>query len=179
MDTMSIGFLIAAMSRITSRQYRLKQCMIMMALMSLQHQKDRIQRLIMNRESRNMQHFLLIDMRSYPSGVRHPLEYDFMITIETGNDEEFRSIFSVSRPVFSALLNELASHLRDGRSRNRRQNISAELKRGISLFCMGHGGSGKHFSSASDLKKCTALRYLYQVPGLCVCRRRRVASAAG
>jgi hypothetical protein len=29
------------------------------------------------------------------------------------------------------------------------------------------------------LKKCTALRYLYQVPGLCVCRRRRVASAAG
>jgi hypothetical protein len=91
-----------------------------------------------------MQHFLLINLRSYPSGVSHPFECDIMITIETGNDEEFRSMFSVSRPAFSALLNELAPHLRDGRSRSRRQNISAEVKLGFSLFYMAHGGNTCH-----------------------------------
>ncbi len=83
---MSIGFLIAVMSRTTSRQDRMKQCMIMMALMSRQHQEAHIQRLIMNSESRSMQHFLLMNMRRDPSGVSHPLECDIMITIETGNE---------------------------------------------------------------------------------------------
>ncbi len=119
MDTiMNIGFLIAVMSRTTSRQDRLKLCMIMMALMSLQHQEDRIQRLIMNRDSRNMQHFLMMNMRSDPSGVSHPLECDIMITIETGNDEEFRSMFRVSRPVFLHFSMNWLHTWRDGRSRN-------------------------------------------------------------
>ena len=134
--------------------------------MSLQHQEDQIQRLIMSRESRNMQHFLLMNLRCDPSGVSHPHDCDIMKTIDTGNDEEFRSMFRVSRPVFSALVTELSQYLRNGRSRNRRQNVSAEMKLGIALYYMAHGGSGKHLSSASGLKKCTALKYLYQVSKL-------------
>ena len=125
---MSIGCLIAVLSRTTSRQDRFKICMIMIAILSFQHQEDHIQRFIRSRESRNMQHFLLMNLRSNPSGVSHPHQCDIMITIETGNSDEFRSMCRVSRSVFSALLRELAPHLQDGRSRNRRQNLSAEMK---------------------------------------------------
>ena len=87
LDTISVGFLIAVMSRTTSRRDRLKLCMIMMAIMSLQHQEDQIQRLIMSRESRNMQHFLLMNLRGDPSD---PHECDIMKSINNGNDEAFR-----------------------------------------------------------------------------------------
>ena len=163
---MTIGFLTAVMSRTTSRQDRLKLCMTILAIMSLVHQEEHFRRMIRDGDSRNMQHFLLMNMRSDPSGVSHPHHCEIIITIENGTEEEFRGMFRVSRPVFSALLTDLGPYLRDGRSRNHKQNVSAELKLGIALYYMAHGGSGKHLSSASGLKKCTALKYLYLVSNL-------------
>ena len=48
----------------------------------------------------------------------------------------FRVSQSQSHPVFSALVTELSLYLRDGRSRNRRQNVSAEMKLSIAISDM-------------------------------------------
>jgi hypothetical protein len=117
--------------------------------------------MIRDSDSRNMQQFLLMNMGSEPSGVNHPHHCEIFMTIETGTEEKFCGMFRVSLHVFSALLTEWAPYLRDGRSRNRKQKLSAELNRGIALYYNPTGevvNTCHHY--ASGLKKCTALKYL-------------------
>jgi hypothetical protein len=110
--------------------------------------------------------YLLSSLRNAPTGDLDHHQCPLIHTIEKGSDQEFRQTFRVSRFVFAAILNELKADLQDGFSRNRGQNVSAELKLGVALFYMAHGGGGMHLRKASGLSIATALKYVYDVSKL-------------
>jgi hypothetical protein len=106
------------------------------------------------------------ERRSNPTGVHDHRISHIMRVLTYGNAIQFKQMFRVSRIVFNAILEELHPFLMQGRSPNRRQNVSAELKLGVSLYYMAHGGDAIHLEAASGLSKATALKYLHQVAGL-------------
>lgn len=77
--------------------------------------------------------------------------------IKDGSDTDFKDMFRLSRPVFLALLHDLSPWLKDGRSRNSRKNVPAEMKIGIALYYMAHGGDGKNLVNAYFYCQCLFL----------------------
>ena len=88
--------------------------------------------------------------------------------IKNGVDAEFKSMFRLSRPVFMALVHDLSQWLKHGKSRNPKKNVPAEMKIGIALYYMAHGGDGVNLGTVSDLTSSTALKYLHRTAYLIV-----------
>jgi hypothetical protein len=72
--------------------------------------------------------------RSTPSGINRPSVSPIKAMIDGGHETEFRRMFRLSRNVFEALVQDLSPWIKDGRSRNGRQNVEARVKVGIALF---------------------------------------------
>jgi hypothetical protein len=83
--------------------------------------------------------------------------------IDGGHEKEFRQMFRLSRNVFESLAQDLSPWIKDGRSKNGRQNVEARVKVGITLYYMAHGGDGINLGCMSGLKNNSALKYLHQV----------------
>ena len=143
---------------------------IALSLLSMNHEQAMRRRRIRLDLPRNIQMFMMTSLRSDPTGANRHQDCDIVDTIENSTEEYFRRTFRVSRNVFTAILNELHPFLQYGSSRNKRQNISAELKLGIALYYMAHGGCGRHLRSASGLTASTARKYVYQVSKL-ICEK--------
>ena len=101
--------------------------------------------------------------RSTPSGINRPSVSPIKAMIDGGHETEFRRMFRLSRNVFEALVQDLSPWIKDGRSRNGRQNVEARVKVGIALFYMAHGGDGISLGAISGLKNNSALKYLHEV----------------
>jgi hypothetical protein len=106
--------------------------------------------------------------RAIPSGANDPHNSPISRMIDFGNDEEFKCMFRLTRSVFESLVRDLSTWINHGRSPNPSQNLAPEIKIGIALYFMAHGGDGVTLGHASGLKKSTALKYLHQVAGLIV-----------
>ena len=101
--------------------------------------------------------------RSTPSEINRPSVSPIKAMIDGGHETEFRRMFRLSRNVFEALVQDLSPWIKDGRSRNGRQNVEARVKVGIALFYMAHGGDGISLGAISGLKNNSALKYLHEV----------------
>ena len=75
--------------------------------------------------------------------------------IDGWHETEFRLMFRVSRKVFEALVQDW---MKDGRSRNGRQNVEARVKVGSTFFFMAHVGDGITFGAMCGLKNNSALQ---------------------
>ena len=100
--------------------------------------------------------------RSTPSGINRPSISPIKSMIDGGHETEFRQMFRLSRNVFEALVLDLSPWIKDGRSRNGRQNVDARVKVGIALFYMAYGGDGISLGAMSGLKNNSDLKYLHQ-----------------
>jgi hypothetical protein len=101
--------------------------------------------------------------RSTPSGINRPSVSPIKAIIDGGHETEFRRMFRLSRNVFEALVQDLSPWIKDGRSRDGRQNVESRAKVGIALFYMAHGGDGISLGAISGLKNNSALKYLHEV----------------
>ena len=106
--------------------------------------------------------------RATPSGASDPHNSPIARMIEFGGEEEFKRMFRLTRPVFKSLVIELSKWIKPGRSYNPSQNLSPDIKIGIALYYMAHGGDGVTLGHASGLRNSSALKYLHQVAELIV-----------
>ncbi len=68
-------------------------------------------------------------------------------------------MFRLSRNIFESLFQDLSPWIKDGRSKNGRQNVEARVKVGITLYYMAHGGDGINLGCMSGLKNDSELKY--------------------
>jgi hypothetical protein len=80
--------------------------------------------------------------RAIPDGVFECYESVIKLYIHKANPEKFRAAFRVSREIFEALLRALSPFIKDEKSRNSIQNVTALVKLGIALYYMAHGMDG-------------------------------------
>jgi hypothetical protein len=101
--------------------------------------------------------------RAIPDGLFDGYESVIELYIRKANPEKFRAAFRVSRKIFEALLQALSPFIKDGKSRNSSQNVTAPVKLGIALYYMAHGMDGDVLGGAAGLEKRTASKYLHEV----------------
>ena len=94
--------------------------------------------------------------------------------MESGSEAEFRCMFRLSLTVFAALVVELSPWITNGRSYNGDQNVTAEAKTAIALYCIAHSGNGFTLGVAAQLKKNIQCK-----EGTEGCRKRRADSSLG
>ncbi len=95
---------------------------------------------------------LFLTERNAPCGINRPSVSPIKSMIDEGHEKEFRQVFRLSRNVFESLGQDLSPWIKDGRSKNGRQNVEARVKVGITLYYMAHGGDGINLGCMSGLK---------------------------
>ena len=164
---------MSLLAKAQTRREQMKVAMVIMTVMLHQqvHHANafnsvNIRRMMRSSDSDALVVHLLATMREQPSGALDPHNCHLLRIIMRGHEIEFRRMFRLSRNVFEAVFHEISPFLRDGNSRNKKQNIPSRLKLGIALYYMAHGGDAAHLESASGLTKATALKYVHRVAAL-------------
>lgn len=80
--------------------------------------------------------------RTSPDGLYDQYESVIQLYIRKASPEKFRAAFRVSREIFEAILRAISPFIKDGKSRNSSQNVTASHKLGIALYYMAHGMDG-------------------------------------
>ena len=137
----SIVVALAALLPHADKETRLKIVICIVTIITQENCAKRILAVVPKAFRRGIIHSLMMkDARSPPSGINRPSISPIKSMIDGGHEKEFRQMFRLSRNVFEALVKDLSPWIKDGRSRNGRQNVEARVKVGIAIFFL-------HYSS--------------------------------